>query len=84
LVNAVGVRLHKSSGGATVFVIDYAGSLDAGDHLHAIGGQIEFTHLPTESELARAVKKALIQELSAAPGVGLTAQDITVVGPTFL
>jgi hypothetical protein len=84
LVNAVGVRLQKSSAGTTVIVIDYAGTLDAGNHLHAVGGQLEFAHQPTKAELARAVKDALIRIVLAEPGVSLAAQDITVVAPTFL
>ncbi|HEV2351312.1 MAG TPA: hypothetical protein VG028_15855 [Terriglobia bacterium] len=84
LVNAIGVRLRKSSGGTTVLAIDYGGTLDAGNHLHAIGGQLEFAHQPTERELARALKKALIQKVAQVPGVNLAARDITVVGPTFL
>ena len=83
LVNAIGVRLQKSPAGKTVLVIDFGGTLDAGDHLHAIGGRLEFAYQPTEEELARAVKKALIQKVARVPGVSLRAQDITVVGSTF-
>lgn len=84
LVNTISVRLQRSKAGTILFAVDYAGSLDAKNHLHAIGGQLEFTHQPTEQELARAVRKALIQSATRVPGVYLRAQDITVVGPTFL
>jgi hypothetical protein len=84
LVNSIGVRLRKSRSGATILAVNYAGTLDAGDRLHAVGGQLEFSRQPTEAGLARAVKKALILKAAREPGVSLKVRDITVVGPTFL
>jgi hypothetical protein len=83
LVNAFALRLKKSPGGTTVFVADFGGSLDAGGHLHSIGGQLEFDRLPTETALANAVKKAMIQKSAVEYAVNVRAQDIAVVGPTF-
>jgi hypothetical protein len=64
--------------------VDFGGSLDAGHYLHTICGQVDFAHQPTEVELARAVKKALIRQVAQSPGTSLRARDITVVSPTFL
>src|SRR5579859_7371077 len=61
LVNAFALRLKKTPAGTTTFVADFGGTLDAGSHLHSIGGQLEFDKLPTEAALAFAVKKAMIQ-----------------------
>jgi hypothetical protein len=84
LVNAFALRLKKSPGGTTVFVADFGGTLDAGGHLHSIGGQLEFDSLPTEAALAIAVKKAMIKKSAAEYAVNVRARDITVVAPTFL
>lgn len=83
LVNAFALRLKKSPSGTTVFVADFGGTLDAGSHLHSIGGQLEFDRMPTETALAIAVKKAMIQKSAAEFAVNLRAQDIAVVGPIF-
>ena len=83
LVNAFALRLEKSSGGTTVFVADFGGTLDAGGHLHSIGGRLEFDSLPTEAALAIAVKKAMMQKSAAEYAVNVRPQDIAVVGPTF-
>jgi len=83
LVNAFALRLKKSPGGTTVFVADFGGTLDAGGHLHSIGGRLEFDKLPTEAALAIAVKKAMIQKSAAEYAVNIRAQDIAVVAPTF-
>jgi beta-glucosidase-like glycosyl hydrolase len=83
LVNAISMRLKKTPSGTTVFAVDFGGTLDSGGHLHAVGGQLEFTHMPSPEGLARAVKNSLIQQMARVPGVSLRTRDITVVGPSF-
>src|SRR5579863_4457481 len=74
LVNAFALRLKKSAWGTTVFVADFGGTLDAGGHLHSIGGRLEFDKLPTEAALANAVKKVMIQKSAAEYAIDIRAQ----------
>lgn len=81
LVNSFAMRLQKSSGGATIFAVDFSGYLDKADHLHCITGHLEFHCLPGGPALARAVKKMIVEKAAADFSVKLRPQDVAVVIP---